>query len=84
MPGNSAGVYTKTFTDDQNNEVSETNTSAEEETYKEDNLFDQDMDEDEDFEIPAFLKTKVLMIKYSINENSKLITGIIPFSSDVE
>ncbi len=46
----------KLFTDDQNNEVSETNTSAEEETYKEDNLFDQDMDEDEDFEIPAFLR----------------------------
>ena len=46
----------KLFTDDQNNEVSETNTSAEEETYKEDNLFDQDIDEDEDFEIPAFLR----------------------------
>ena len=41
--------------------------------------------EDEDFEIPAFFKkTKVLMIKLKINEKSNIISGIIPFSSDVK
>ena len=49
------------------------------------NLFDQETNEDEDFETPSvFKKTKVLMIKSKINENSKIITGNFSFSSDVE
>ena len=50
-----------------------------------DQLFDQDTKEDEDFEIPAFLRRqKFLMPKLKINEHSNNITGILPFSSDAE
>ena len=49
-----------------------------------DKLFDQEDGEDEDFEIPAFLRRQSLMIEFKINENSKVITGIFTFSSNVE
>ena len=76
----------KLFADDQINELSEKDISEEDNDNRQDeNLFDQDTNEDEDFEIPAFLRRqKVLMIKFIINENSKFITGNIPLSSDAE
>ena len=47
-------------------------------------MFEQDIHEDEDFEIPAFLEDKNLMIKLYINENSNNITGVKTLSSDAE
>ena len=76
----------KLFSEDQNYQsdeiVSETDN---EEGNEPGQLFNQDTNEEEDFEIPAFLrKQKVLMTKYWTNEQANLITGIFPFSSDVE
>ena len=73
----------KLFSDENNHADDQSDYYKEEEVSE--RLFDQDVNEEEDFEIPAFFKTtKVLMIKYQINEHSKIITGIFPFSSDVE
>ena len=47
-------------------------------------LFDQEKNEEEDFEIPAFKEDKNFNDKKKIHENSILIIGNIPFSSDVE
>ena len=47
----------KLFADDQINELSEKDISEEDNDNRQDeNLFDQDTNEDEDFEIPAFLR----------------------------
>ena len=74
-------VYTpKLFSDDNNHE--EVNLKDLKEIKDSQELFDQDTNEDEDFEIPAFLRRKVLMIKLIVNERSNIITGIFP--SDVE
>ena len=56
----------------------------EKENLNSEELFDQDAKEDEDFEVLIFKKTEVLMIKLKINEKSNIISGIIPFSSDVK
>ena len=76
----------KLFSEEQNYQSEE----ASHDTDKEDNtdsdrLFDQEINEEDDFEIPAFFKkTKVLMFQILLNEQSNFITGILPFSSDVE
>ena len=47
----------KLFAEDQANEVSSSNTSAEEDyNHDKEHLFDQESNEEEDFEIPAFLR----------------------------
>ena len=48
-------------------------------------LFDKEFNEEEDFEIPAFLrKTKILMIKHHHYDQLLHITGNYPLSGDVE
>ena len=71
------------LTHDQNHFNHESSTQSEHDRTEQ--LFEEDVNEEEDFEIPAFFKkTKILMRKLKINENSNIITGNFPFSSDAE
>ena len=76
----------KLFSDEQSYDITTNNTEKDEsEKYQTDQLFNQDIHEEEDFEIPAFLrKQKVLMKKLFVNDQSYTITGILPFSSDAK
>ena len=68
----------KLFSEDQNLKDGEDSDHYEQKDTETEQLFDQDTNE-EDFEIPIFKKTKVLMIIKILNEQSYIITGIFHF-----
>ena len=61
--------FTPKLFSDEKNQV-DTETRDQDENSVSEQLFDQDTNEDEDFEIPLFKKTKILMINPNIDENS--------------
>ena len=73
----------KLFSEENHSEIKESTNF--DDMNESEELIDHEKSDDEDFEIPAFLRRqKVLMIKFDINENPNIITGISPFSSYVE
>ena len=63
-PLDSEEEYTpKLFSDDQNHLYDESVDFSKEKQTEPDQLFDQDIDEEEDFEIPAFLRKQKLLIR---------------------